>query len=37
MPVTKMIGDKGECDRFRIENFIFPRKEIFGIWKANGP
>ena len=35
--VTKLIGDNWEWDQFRLANSIFPRKEILGMWKADGP
>lgn len=35
--VTKIVRDNQECDQFRITMSIFPRKEIFGIWKVDGP
>lgn len=35
--VTKIVEDNWECDQFRIVNFIFPRKEIFGIRKTDRP
>lgn len=35
--VIEIIGDNGERDPFRLANSTFPRKEMLGVWNADGP